>query len=81
MELVLKTDEGLICGFGELEIAQDRTGDIRSDLRGFFCDGDALHLALRDVQQPVVWCRMLAAENVQVQRNSYTLLATPRQRL
>jgi len=64
VKLILQADEGLICCLGKLEVPEDRAGDVRSDFGRLLCHGDALHLALWDIQELVLWCRMLSAEDV-----------------
>lgn len=66
MQLVLQTDEGLVSGLGELDVTEDGTGNIRADLLCILCYRNGLKLVLWDVKERVVWCRMLAAEDIQV---------------
>jgi len=74
VKLVLQANEGLVRGLGKLEVPKDRAGHVRPNLLCLLGHGDALHLALRDIHQPVVWRCALAPENVEVQRDSYVLV-------
>jgi hypothetical protein len=55
----------------ELDIAEDRTSSVRVHPIRVLADCDALQLVLGDLEQPVVWHRLLPAEDVQVQRNAF----------
>lgn len=66
----MKTDERVVRGLGELDVAEDCAGSIRANLRRLLADGEGLQLVLGDIEEPPVWRRGLSPEDVQVQSNA-----------
>lgn len=50
MKLLLQAHEGVICGLGELDVAEDGAGDVWPHVGCLRLDRDALHLVLGHVE-------------------------------
>lgn len=70
MQFVLKSNEGVVTVLVELDVAQDCTGNIRSNLGGVRQDLDNLRIGILGLDDSEVWRLHVPEEDVQVEGNA-----------